>query len=168
MAATLFPHTFRPAVLPIYLMLGVPTQLVLMALLGGSAAYSYATMGVVPTEGQILGGGVACLVCGLCLIPAALELAHHHRVKLGRYGVETRDDRGFRCILGWNGIDSAEVVQFWGWRTLRVRTLANRVAWLPVHVARGEEYRETVARFAGEDHPVSRALAASCSSERDA
>ncbi len=162
MAAPLFSHTFRPAVLPIYLMLGAPTQLVLAALLGGSAAYSYATTGQVPTEGELLGGGIACLVCGLCLIPAALELAHRHRVKVGRYGVETRhgDGRGFRYILGWNAIESAEVVQFWGWRTLRIRTIADRVAWLPVHVAHAEAYRETVAHFAGEDHPVSRALAA--------
>ena len=160
MAAAHFPHTFRPAVLPIYLMLGVPTQLVLAALLGGSAAYSYATKGLVPTEAQILGGGVACLVCGLGLIPAAFELAHRHRVRVGPFGVETRDDRGFRCILGWNGMASVEVVQFWGWRTLRIRTIADRVAWLPVHVAHAEAYREAVAHFAGEDHSVSRALAA--------
>lgn len=160
MARSHFPHTFRTPLLAVYLFIGVPTQLVIALLLGAGVYSDYRRHGAMPTPDDWLTGGMVSVGCGIALMPVAVLLAHRHRIRVGGFGVETRGEHGFRWIHDWDGMETVEVMQFLGWRTLRVRTIAGRVAWLPVHGANGDAYREAVAHYAGEDHPVSRALAA--------
>ena len=160
MARSHFPLTFRTPVVLVYLMLGVPTQIVIALILALTAWSDYRAHGATPTRTDCLKGAFISVGCGVALMPVAFVQAHIRRVRVGAFGVETCGEQGFRWIHDWDGMETVEVMQFLGWRTLRVHTITGRIAWLPVHVANGDAYREAVAHYAGEDHPVSRALAA--------
>ena len=145
--------------LPLYLMLSVPTQLVLGALLGGVAGWKYHSTGQSPTPDDLLFYGVALIGSGLLLVPTAFGMAHWSRVRVGPSGVEVPGTWGLRRSIAWNAVESVERVQYLGVRYLRLRTITGRPGWLPVRVTDAEGYRESIARFAGDAHPVTRALA---------
>lgn len=150
--------TFHRPVLPLYLMLSVPTQLVLGALLGGVAGWKYHSTGRSPTPDDLLFYGLALIGSGLLLVPTAFGMAHWSRVRVGPSGVEVPGTWGLRRSIAWNAVESVEPVRYLGLLHLRLRTITGRPAWLPVRVNRVEEYREVIARCAGEEHPVTRAL----------
>ena len=153
------PQTFRPSVPLIYLALSVPLQIIIATVLGIQAIINYRTGGRGPTAAEWLDFGLTFAFCGLALMPVALFLSHRHRVCVGPSGMEIHNADG-RMLIAWDAIETVDVVQWSGWRTIAVLTVAGRLAWIPVYVARGEAYREAVAHFAGEDHPIARALAA--------
>ena len=153
------PQTFRPSVLLIYLAMSVPTQIVMTAIIGGVARYQYCTIGQEPTQTHCLTVGLSLAGTGLFLIPTAFQYARRHRVQVGKEGLEIYRE-GKRITIAWNAIETVEEVKFWGWRFLLMHTITGRLATLPVYVANREEYRDAVAHFAGEDHPVAKALAA--------
>ena len=142
---------FYPPALRLYLMLSVPTQLVLGAILA-AVAWS----GRAPTVDDRLLFGAALAAAGVALIPTSLLVAHLGRVVIGPSGVELPGRLGLRRTIAWNAIEAVEPVRLLGVRYLKVRTITGRPAWLPV--IRSEVYRDAIARSAGEEHPVSRAL----------
>ena len=142
---------FYPPPLRLYLMLSVPTQLVLGAILA-AVAWS----GRAPTVDDRLLFGAALAAAGVALIPTSLLASHLGRFNIHTSGVELPGRLGLRRTIAWNAVESVEPVRLLGVRYLKVRTITGRPAWLPV--IRSEEYRDAIARSAGEEHPVSRAL----------
>ncbi len=142
---------FYPPPLRLYLMLSVPTQLVLGAIL---AVVAWSSRG--PTVDDRLLFGAALAAAGVALIPTSLLASHLGRFNILTSGVELPGRLGLRRTIAWNAVESVEPVRLLGVRYLKVRTITGRPAWLPV--IRSEEYRDAIARSAGEEHPVSRAL----------
>ena len=159
MATSIFPHTFRLHWIVSYLMVSVPTQAVLIAMFGAGALSDFIRNGRGVEIGDLLiDGAQTSFVMGVLLLPLAVRLNHRHRVRVGPYGIEAMDDRGTRWMIGWKQIDSVAIVRIGGWRSIRVRTADGRTVWLPLRVSRAEEYCELVEEYAGEAHPLSRAL----------
>ena len=143
---------FYPPPLRLYLMLSVPAQLVL-----GAIFAAVAWSGRAPTVDDRLLFGAALAAAGIALIPASLLVAHLGRVMVGPSGVELPGRSGLRRTIAWNAVESVEPVRLLGVRYLKLRTITGRPAWLPV--IRSEDYREAIARSAGEEHPITRSLA---------
>jgi len=153
-------RTFHQPVLDLYLTFSVPMQVALGTLLGGLWYWKYRATGAAPQADDWLMGSVALLSCGLILLPLAFAMAHHGRVRVDGFGVEVAGRLGLRRVVAWSAVASVEPVRIFWLRYLRILSITGRPAWLPVRVTDPEGYREAIARYAGDEHPVARALAA--------
>jgi len=160
MATFIFPHTFRLHWLVSYLMVGVPTQTVMIGLFAAGACYQLIQNGgMTQLENHLVTGARMSAVIGVILLPIAMRFNYLGRVRIGPFGIEVTDDSGTRWMIDWDKMESVAILRYWGWRTIRVRSAKGGTFWLPLYVSRPEEYAEVVERYAGADHPLARALA---------
>jgi hypothetical protein len=84
--------------------------------------------------------------------------ANRYPVTVGPDAVEGFNGLGDRVSIGWDGVES--VRRRWYFAPyLVVRSHVHRnVIWLPLHLTDFPEFVETVADFAGPDHPLTVAL----------
>lgn len=150
--------TFRPSLIALFLARSVPAQVVVLMLFGGAAFYQYAVNDATPKSLFLENMAYSCLFVGVVTGAATVANRRSSRVRFTRYGIEAPGTGGTRWLVGWHRIRSVAIVQFCGWRRLKLTSDAEEAIWLPWHVANRDEYLEAAGYFAGDDHPLTRAL----------
>jgi len=141
-----------------WLSLFVPCQLTALLMPGIAVALLYPD--IVPNAGE-LAAIVWVAAAGLASIASLLKTILNYwrcRVRVGLDAIDGYDLLGWRESIPWDWVK--EVQRRWYWAPyLRVTSNARQDAiWLPLHLTDFPEFVETIAEYAGSDHPLTIAL----------
>ncbi len=101
---------------------------------------------------------IGSVVTHLLTAVKAWDNVRKYPVAIGPAAIDAFDWLGYPVAIGWDGVKSVRRRWYWTLYLTITSQAHQNVIWLPLNLVNFPEFVETVAEYAGSDHPLTVAL----------